>query len=492
MESAAMPQAQAVSARGLGFTSLEEEILEPISLALRGELPDWLDGVLLRTGPSQFEVGDRSYRHWFDGLAMLHRFSISGGQISYANRFLQSAAYRAAHEHGAIGYREFATDPCFSLFGRLKAFFGPPKFTDNANVAVQVLDGKYVAMTEAVSPIIFDPETLETLGVFGYDKRLAGQVTTAHPHYDFGRTCEYNYVLQFGRHSVYNLFRLDAATGRQESVAELPVKQPAYMHSFGMTEQYLILTEFPLLVDPLRLRFSGRPFIENYRWWPERGLKFHVIEKDSGRVIKTATTEACFAFHHVNAFERDGWLVVDIVTFPDARVLKELYLDRLRAGEASDTTGRLTRFELPLVENTLPKSRLLATEPIELPRINYSRVAGQPYRFVWGVGDSGGYDFASRLIKVDVTNGEKLFWQETGCYPGEPVFVAAPSAGPEDEGVVLSVVLDALRGNSFLLVLDAATLSERARAEVPHHIPFHFHGNFFARSSDRPSRTVHR
>jgi carotenoid cleavage dioxygenase-like enzyme len=84
-------------------------------------VPGWLDGVLLRTGPSQFEVGNRSLRHWFDGLAMLHRFSITGGQITYANRFLQSAAYRAAHEHGASAYREFATDPCFSLFGRLKA-----------------------------------------------------------------------------------------------------------------------------------------------------------------------------------------------------------------------------------------------------------------------------------------------------------------------------------------------------------------------------------
>jgi carotenoid cleavage dioxygenase-like enzyme len=28
-------------------------------------------------------------------------------------------------------------------------------------------------------------------------------------------------------------------------------------------------------------------------------------------------------------------------------------------------------------------------------------------------------------------------------------------------------------------VLDAATFAERARAEVPHHIPFGFHGQFF-------------
>ena len=58
------------------------------------------------------------------------------------------------------------------------------------------------------------------------------------------------------------------------------------------------------------------------------------------------------------------------------------------------------------------------------------------------------------------------------------MFVAAPEAAAEDEGVLLSVVLDGRTGNSFLLVLDARSLDEMARAEVPHHIPFGFHGQF--------------
>jgi carotenoid cleavage dioxygenase-like enzyme len=42
------------------------------------------------------------------------------------------------------------------------------------------------------------------------------------------------------------------------------------------------------------------------------------------------------------------------------------------------------------------------------------------------------------------------------------------------------VVLDGRTNSSFLLVLDAADLSELARAHVPHHIPFSFHGRFAA------------
>jgi len=56
--------------------------------------------------------------------------------------------------------------------------------------------------------------------------------------------------------------------------------------------------------------------------------------------------------------------------------------------------------------------------------------------------------------------------------------VAEPGGESEDAGVLLSVVLDAGAERSFLLVLDAGDLSELARAEVPHHIPFGFHGQF--------------
>jgi carotenoid cleavage dioxygenase-like enzyme len=57
--------------------------------------------------------------------------------------------------------------------------------------------------------------------------------------------------------------------------------------------------------------------------------------------------------------------------------------------------------------------------------------------------------------------------------------VAAPDAREEDDGVVLSVVLDAIAQRSYLLVLDAGSFEELARAEAPQRIPFGFHGQFF-------------
>ena len=50
----------------------------------------------------------------------------------------------------------------------------------------------------------------------------------------------------------------------------------------------------------------------------------------------------------------------------------------------------------------------------------------------------------------------------------------------EDDGVLLSVVLDGLGSGSYLLVLDARNLEEIGRARVPHDIPFGFHGQYFS------------
>src|SRR5262245_53847519 len=142
-----------------GLESLERETRID-SLPVEGQLPEWLAGSLVRTGPAKWEVGERTMNHWFDGFAMLHRFGIADGRVSYANRFLETRAYRAAKEKGVIVYSEFATDPCRTLFGRVFSMFSP-KISDNANVNLVKLGERYISMTETPIPVEFDGETLD-------------------------------------------------------------------------------------------------------------------------------------------------------------------------------------------------------------------------------------------------------------------------------------------------------------------------------------------
>jgi beta,beta-carotene 9',10'-dioxygenase len=165
-----------------------------------------------------------------------------------------------------------------------------PKLTDNCNVNVVGVGGETVAFTVTTMPMRFAPGTLATLGVLDYQLPLRGQVSIAHPHYDAVRKRHYSYMVEFGLQSRYRLFSV-ADGGAQAQVAELPVERPAYMHSFAMTERYLVLVEFPLTVGALDLKLSGKPFIQNYRWEPEHGLRFYVVHKETGRNVATARGE---------------------------------------------------------------------------------------------------------------------------------------------------------------------------------------------------------
>jgi beta,beta-carotene 9',10'-dioxygenase len=464
---------EVLNSPAVGFTTLEQETtIERLELA--GEMPSWLSGSLLRTGPAKFEVGAQDMRHWFDGFAMLHRFTLEDGHVSYGNRFLQSRAYRAAEEQGRMVYGEFATDPCRSLFKRVQTIFSPgDAITDNGNVNVARLGERHVALTETPLPVEFDPQTLDSAGVHPYV--APGQLSTAHPHGDRSTGAMINYAAKLGPRSSYRFFTVSPESQKPAVIGSLPVKEPAYMHSFGITERWLALAEFPFVVNPISLALHGRPYIENYRWKPELGTRFTLMDRLSGETLGGFRADACFAFHHVNAFEDGDAVVLDMCAYPDATVIEDFYLDRLRSGKPV-APAALTRFRLETGDRSVSRTQL-SEENIELPRINYGRCNARPYRYVWGnaTGASGWLD---RIVRIDTADGSSLSFSKPGCYPGEPVFVARPQAKDEDDGVLLSVVLDAAAGTSFLLVLDAADLSEIARAEVPHHIPFGFHGQF--------------
>jgi beta,beta-carotene 9',10'-dioxygenase len=455
----------------LGFQTQEEETAVD-RLPVRGQVPPWLAGALVRVTPAKLEVGDRRLGHWFDGLAALNRFGFADGRVSYRSRFLDTEAYRAA-KRGEWAGMGFGTDPCRSIFKRVQSVFSP-HVTDNANVNLVRIGERYIAMTETPLPIEFDPETLATRGPLRFSDKNGGLATTAHPHHDFARDEMVNYSVHFSRKSEYRLWGLPAGSDERRLIAKLPVAEPAYMHAFGMSERYLILAEYPLRVNPLKLAFSGRAFIKNYRWQPERGTRFQVFDRETGAHRGTYETDAFFCFHHVNAFERGGDLVIDLIAFEDNAIIDSLYLDQ-DGPVAVNPPSELRRYTIGLESGSV-RSEPLAEGSVELPRIDYRRRNTHDYRFAYFTGMAG--DWLDRLVKVDVGQGEVASWSEDGCYPGEPIFVREPGTEGEDDGVILSVVLDTRAGRSFLLVLDAQSFGELARAEAPHHIPFGFHGQY--------------
>lgn len=63
------------------------------------------------------------------------------------------------------------------------------------------------------------------------------------------------------------------------------------------------------------------------------------------------------------------------------------------------------------------------------------------------------------------------------------MFVASPDCVAEDEGVLMSLVLDERSQRSFLLLLEAKSMKEMGRVHLPAQIPRGLHGAFFSSKS---------
>ncbi len=458
----------------LGFTSLENEYSLD-NLDVEGYIPSWLNGSFIRSSVSKFEFKNGNYKHWFDGIAMFHKFNINNGNVGYKNTFLQSSEYLKGIKSGKIEYSSFSTSPNKNILEKLKSLLIHDNYIPNANVNITNINGDLVAMTEIPGYVKFSPDTLQTLGVLQHNDQLKGQVTTAHPHYDFKRNETYNLMTNFSKVSNYIFYKIKSDSLKREVIASITVNNPSYNHFFAMTDNYLILVECPLIVNPLSIMISGKPFIENYKWKADKGTNFYVVEKDTGKVKNIFNTDSFFTFHGVNAYEDNDELILDIPIYKDSQIINDFYLATIKNNN-SISRSELRRYKLNIEPGHISWDKIY-DKSVELPRINYKVNNGKYYTDFYANSKSESSIFFDQIVKVNVKTGQDFVWSEKGCYPNEPIFIENKQT--KDNGVVVSIVLDTNKGNSFFLILDSTNLSEMARIRVPHHIPFGFHGQFF-------------
>jgi beta,beta-carotene 9',10'-dioxygenase len=462
----------------MGLRSLTDEVRIP-RLPVDGELPSWLRGVLVRNGPALFEIGEQQLNHWFDGLAMLHGFAFGAGRVSYANRFLRSSAYDAYKKTGKMAFSEFGTDPCRAIFSGVTSL---PVLgvVPNANVSIERLGTQFRALTEMPVAVRFDARGLRTLGATG--TLPTGRLGTAHPHHDPRTGERFSYEVELVPPTM-GLRILSEKGGRRRELAFVPQDKPGYLHSFGLTDRYVAVFTQPFGFNLTKFLSPTRgPIVTNYEWDGTQPARIVLVDRAKGGIAATVEVDPAFVFHNINAFDdARGRVVLDVCAHEDNGIVEALYLKNLRKSGARvpQAVPRRITIDPGTAKATV---RDLAEGNFELPRTDYDTVNGREYRYAYGVGvkDPRTSGFIDRISKLDVARGELRHWDERGAYPGEPVFVRRPAraggTAREDDGVLLSVVLDASAKSSYLLVLNAGDLSEIARASVPHHIPFGFHG----------------
>lgn len=470
-ERVAAPVASAVSMGRLrGFDSGAREI-DSARMEVEGRVPDWLRGGLLINGPALWDLPKGRYRHWFDGLAMLHRVQFDTGRIGYRSRFVRSEDFRQSMAVGAPAFAAFDTRDPESLLARLK-HFGKPRITDNAAVVMSRLDGQWIATTETPHVIAFDPHTLETLPGMGFEDDLDIQLMAAHGLTDGGTY--WNIGITLGPRCAYKLFRVRPDSRRRELVGSIPVAKAGYTHAFAMTSRHALIWETAMRAQPLGFLLTGRSYIHNFKWDPAHGSRLHAVSLADGSV-RTWELPAMMCFHAIQAYENGNEIVAELCIYDDAATFEDLLLERLRSGRGLASTPRLMRYRLA---DGRGEARLEAFgEGLELPQTHGVRPGSGQATVAWGTGFDTGRraPFFDRTLRLDLASGEQRTWQRANAIHLEPLFVARPGGAAEDDGVLLVPTLADDDPASVIGIIDARTMECVAMLRAPQVIPFGFH-----------------
>jgi carotenoid cleavage dioxygenase len=175
--------------------------------------------------------------------------------------------------------------------------------------------------------------------------------------------------------------------------------------------------------------------------------------------------DPCYVFHVANAYDRGTSIVLHAIRYP------ELWRDI--AG--FDADGGLWSWTIDLQSGTVTE-RQLDDRAVEFPRID-DRLATLPARHAVSVGDG-------RLVRYDLTTGDAVEHafgtaQSPGG-PGEAVFVPGSGTADESNGWYIGYVYDPARDGIDLVIIDALDFTAQpvARIELPHRVPYGFHGNW--------------
>ncbi|KAF9681106.1 hypothetical protein SADUNF_Sadunf06G0191000 [Salix dunnii] len=477
----------------VAWTSVRQERFEG-ELAVQGEIPLWLSGTYLRNGPGMWHIGDYNFRHLFDGYATLVRLHFENGRLIAGHRQIESEAYKAAKKNNKLCYREFSEVPkpdnFLSYIGELANLFSGASLTDNANTGVVKLgDGRVVCLTETQKgSIVVDPNTLDTLGKFEYSDSLGGLIHSAHP---IVTDTEFLTLLPDLFKPGYLVVRMEPGSNERKVIGRVDCRggpAPGWVHSFPVTEHYVIVPEMPLRYCAQNLLKAEPTPLYKFEWHPDSKGFMHVMCKASGKIVESVEVPLFVTFHFINAYEEkdeDGRMTAIIADCcehnADTTILEKLRLQNLRSfmGEDVLPDARVGRFIIPLDGSPYGKLEA-ALDPeehgkgMDMCSINPAYL-GKKYRYAYACGAQRPCNFPNTLTKIDLLEKKAKNWHEEGAVPSEPFFVARPGATEEDDGVVISMISEK-NGDGYALLLDGSTFEEIARAKFPYGLPYGLHG----------------
>lgn len=439
-------------------------------LPVIGEIPVDLYGAFYRNGPNP-AAAPQGLHHWFDGDGMLHAIWFENGKARYRNRFIKSpdhvADLNGGCGAGGVLYPSTRAD--------LTSTRGDRVYKDTANTDVVLHNGSLMGLWYiSGQPVRVDARTLETIGVENFGGALLRHVS-AHSKVDpvTGEFVFFDYSL----YEPWMTFGTVSADNRLTHFQKVDLPGPRLPHDMGLTENYVILHDLPVVFSESGLKRS--------MWqihFADQPARFGVVPRTGrGDQIRWFETDSCYIYHVVNAWE-DG----DEVVMTACMMVPNGYPPNPAYGPYAPMVNVLALNAVPVewrmnMKTGQVKKRQLDDRIGEFPAINQD-YASRKTRWSYHVAMSKTelQRFAG-LYKYDLVTGEaKTHLYEPSMFGSEPAFAPRIDAKSEDDGYVIAFVTDEYTGKSEVQVIDAQNFEAGpiARVMLPARVPAGFHGTW--------------
>lgn len=445
------------------WTPLHEEVDAWDLDVLAGRVPEDLDGIYLRNTENQIHEPLGRY-HPFDGDGMMHQIDFDRGRVSYRNRWVRTRGLEAEQEAGGSLWGGLADPPGTSLRPGFGAHGG---LKDSASTDVIVhADIALSTFYQCGEAYCLDPATLESLGIAGWVP-LDG--ISAHPKVD-GRTGELLFF-NYSKHAPF--MHYGVVDRRRKLVHYVPIELPGprLPHDMCFSEHYSILNDFPAFWDPLLLQRN----IHALRMHREMPSRFGVIPRHGGpaelRWFEAAPT---YVLHFLNAYEEGDEIVLEgyfqedpapppLANGPPGFEQLMAYLDE------HSFKPHLHRWQFNLRTGRTREERL-DERLLEFGTIN-QQYAGRRHRYTYSTTALPGWFLFNGFVKHDLQEGRSWTLElESGRFASEPAFAPRVGARAEDDGYIVSFIIDENTKSSECILIDAADFAAGpvCRIALPH------------------------
>ena len=246
---------------------------------------------------------------------------------------------------------------------------------------------------------------------------------------------------------------------------------PGTIHDYFLTEHWLVIPDVSLRFSEAHLHANGQSF---WSFDPSRPLRWGLLPRDAkpgDRIRWFATAKAGTVWHVVNAWEETGAdgkprVVLYAPVYDD-------YPAHVPIHTPEEPPAKLTRWVLDVEGARVEEEVRLLEHGYERPSLNLAHV-GRRSRWCWLLDEEADGYMGKGVLKYDLQEHREAGYFSYGeFHGGEALFVPREGAVAEDDGYLLDLLMAGEQAH--LLVLDARTMTEVARLELPARVPFGVH-----------------